>query len=52
MASLNDSRRFLKNVFVALAGAAQWIEGQPANQRVAGSIPSQSGGSGPQYGGR
>ena len=25
----------------ALAGVAQWIEHQPANQRVAGSIPSQ-----------
>ena len=26
---------------MALAGAAQWIECQPANQRVTGSIPSQ-----------
>ena len=26
---------------MALAGVAQWIELQPANQRVAGSIPSQ-----------
>ena len=25
----------------ALAGVAQWIECGPANQRVAGSIPSQ-----------
>ena len=25
----------------ALAGVAQWIEHSPANQRVAGSIPSQ-----------
>ena len=25
----------------ALAGVAQWIECWPANQRVAGSIPSQ-----------
>ena len=24
-----------------LTGVAQWIECQPANQRVAGSIPSQ-----------
>ena len=24
-----------------LAGVAQWIEHQPANQRVAGSIPNQ-----------
>ena len=30
-----------KNCFVALAGVAQWIERQPGNQRVAGSIPSQ-----------
>ena len=28
-------------LYIALAGVAQWIEGQPANQRVAGSIPSQ-----------
>ena len=26
----------------ALAGVAQWIECQPANQRVAGLIPSQA----------
>ena len=26
---------------MALAGVAQWIELQPANQRVTGSIPSQ-----------
>ena len=26
----------------ALAGVAQWIEHGPVNQRVAGSIPSQS----------
>ena len=26
---------------MALAGVAQWIEHGPANQRVAGSIPSQ-----------
>ena len=26
---------------VALAGVAQWIEGQPVNQRVTSSIPSQ-----------
>ena len=25
---------------MALAGVAQWIEHQPVNQRVAGSIPS------------
>ena len=29
------------NPTFALAGEAQWIECQPANQRVAGSIPSQ-----------
>ena len=38
----------------ALAGAAQWIEHQPANKRVAGLIPSQGTclgcGPGPQYG--
>ena len=27
--------------YMALAGVAQWIEHQPADQRVAGSIPSQ-----------
>ena len=30
-----------KNKLTALAGVAQWIECQPANQRVSGSIPSQ-----------
>ena len=25
----------------ALVGVAQWIEGWPVNQRVAGSIPSE-----------
>ena len=38
----------------ALAGVAQWIECQPANQRVTGSIPSQGTrlgcGPGPQLG--
>ena len=29
-----------RNTEVALAGVAQWIECQPANQRVTGSIPS------------
>ena len=28
-------------IFAALAGVAQWTECQPANQRVAGLIPSQ-----------
>ena len=30
----------------ALAGVAQWIEHRPANERVAGSIPSQGTGLG------
>ena len=38
----------------ALAGVAQWIECQPVNQRVAGSIPIQGTcpgcGPGPQWG--
>ena len=32
---------FVKITAWALAGAAQWIESGPENQRVAGSIPSQ-----------
>ena len=28
--------------YTALAGVAQWIEQQPANRKVASSIPSQS----------
>ena len=43
-----------ENVILALAGVAQWIERWPANQRVAGSIPSQGTcldcGPGPQWG--
>ena len=31
----------MKKNLMALAGVAQWIERRPANQRVAGSIPSQ-----------
>ena len=31
-----------QNPAEALAGVAQWIELRPANQRVFGSIPSQS----------
>ena len=31
----------IKTIIGALAGVAQWIECGPANQRVAGSIPSQ-----------
>ena len=41
-------RRMLRELFASRgkctlspAGVAQWTEGQPANQRVAGSIPSQ-----------
>ena len=30
----------IKTVLSALAGVSQWIECQPANQRVASSIPS------------
>ena len=30
----------VKHESVALAGVAQWIEHQPVNQRVIGSIPS------------
>ena len=47
-------RMAIKNEKRALAGVAQWIERQPANQRVTGSIPSQGTGlgcgPGPQYG--
>ena len=32
---------FFLNKKEALAGLAQWVERQPANQRVTGSIPSQ-----------
>ena len=30
-----------EKTYLALAGVTQWIERQPANQRVASSIPSQ-----------
>ena len=33
--------QLFKKILPALAGVAQWIECQPANQRVMGSIPSQ-----------
>ena len=33
---------FLKSISPALAGVAQGIESQPANQRVAGSIPGRA----------
>ena len=32
---------FKTTIDAALASVAQWIERKPANQRVAGSIPSQ-----------
>ena len=31
----------IQNIFLALAGMAQWIERQPVNQKLAGSIPCQ-----------
>ena len=34
----------IKRHITALAGVAQWIERGPANQRVAGFIPSQGTG--------
>ena len=36
----NPTHLFYKE-FSAMASVAQWIECQPENQRVAGSIPSQ-----------
>ena len=38
---LNFCCTCLKMPGVAVAGVAQWIECQPANQKVASSIPSQ-----------
>ena len=35
------TKRNDKNVYLDVAGVAQWIECWPVNQRVAGSIPSQ-----------
>ena len=32
-------RIFFKTIYYALAGVAQWIECQPANQRATSSIP-------------
>ena len=31
----------VKEIIIALAGMAQWIECRPENQKVAGSIPGQ-----------
>ena len=39
--TFKNLRTFQKNGLLALAGVVQWIEHKPANQRVAGSIPSQ-----------
>ena len=39
--SLGHSFYSILKKILALAGVAQWIECQPANQRVASSIPSQ-----------
>ena len=38
--------------FFALVSVAQWIECQPLNQRVAGSIPGLGCGPGSQWGAR
>ena len=50
----NLTNTVLKNKTIALAGVVQWIECGSANQRVAGSIPSQGTylgcGPGPQWG--
>ena len=50
---LSTSKR--REVLLALAGVAQWIECQPVNQMVAGSIPCQGTclgcGPGPPVGG-
>ena len=44
----------MKNMVPTLAGVAWWIECQPENQKVTGSIPSQGTcpgcGPGPQWG--
>ena len=39
--SLSSHGLFVINKRLALAGVTQWIESRPANERVAGSIPSQ-----------
>ena len=38
---IKANNQWVKNTTCALAGVAQWTECWPANQRVAGSIPSQ-----------
>ena len=42
MEASNLLHRELRVMIIALAGVAQWIEHQPVNQRVTGSIPSHS----------
>ena len=39
--SFGNGLAVLKRLNMALAGVAQWIECQPVNQSVTGSIPSQ-----------
>ena len=41
LAKISLKNKVFKHEGQALAGVAQWIEHQPANQGVAGSIPSQ-----------
>ena len=36
-----DTKKKTGKTLIALAGVAQWIEHQPVNQKVTGSIPSQ-----------
>ena len=52
----NHLATLIINIISVLAGVARWTECQPANQRVAGSIPSQGTclgcGPGPQEGAR
>ena len=38
---MSSLKKNLLKFFAALVGVGQWIEHQPANQRVTGSIPSQ-----------
>ena len=43
---MNYPKTEIKKTRTGLAGVAQWIKCPPANQRVAGSIPSQGTGLG------
>ena len=38
---LKPTPPFKNTLFLAVAGVVQWIEHQPENQRVVGSVPSQ-----------